>query len=243
MKGYRQAKKQYLKQSFNLWHYLGFLFIFLALLLTVFNFYEDYEGSVQAKRILASLEEEGLPKLEEKKQDDLGYSTIPGVDNHLMESALQENTLRENTFKQNILEEAFPKNEVKNMPVKKVDGIKYIGELKISKLRLDLPIQESWSYRKIKKTPARYDGSIYNKDLILLAHNYRSHFGTLMQLKRGDELQFQDMDGNLFFLQVVKQEVIQATDIERLYRGDWDLSLFTCTIGGRERVVIRCKMI
>ena len=243
MKGYRQAKKQYLKQSFNLWHYLGFLFIFLALLLTVFNFYEDYEGSVQAKRILASLEEEGLPKLEEKKQDDLGYSTIPGVDNHLMESALQENTLRENTFKQNILEEAFPKNEVKNMPVKKVDGIKYIGELKISKLRLDLPIQESWSYRKIKKAPARYDGSIYDKDLILLAHNYRSHFGTLMQLKRGDELQFQDMDGNLFFLQVVKQEVIQATDKDRLYRGEWDLSLFTCTIGGRERVVIRCKMI
>ena len=93
MKGNRQAEKQYLKQSFNLWHYLGFLFIFLALLLTVFNFYEDYEGSVQAKRILASLEEEGLPKLEEKKQDDLGYSTIPGVDNHLMESALQENTL------------------------------------------------------------------------------------------------------------------------------------------------------
>lgn len=243
MKGNRQAEKQYLKQSFNLWHYLGFLFIFLALLLTVFNFYEDYEGSVQAKRILASLEEEGLPKLEEKKQDDLGYSTIPGVDNHLMESALQENTLRENTFKQNILEEAFPKNEVKNMPVKKVDGIKYIGELKISKLRLDLPIQESWSYRKIKKAPARYDGSIYDKDLILLAHNYRSHFGTLMQLKRGDELQFQDMDGNLFFLQVVKQEVIQATDKDRLYRGEWDLSLFTCTIGGRERVVIRCKMI
>lgn len=243
MKGNRQAEKQYLKQSFNLWHYLGFLFIFLALLLTVFNFYEDYEGSVQAKRILASLEEEGLPKLEEKKQDDLGYSTIPGVDNHLMESALQENTLRENTFKQNILEESFPKNEVKNMPVKKVDGIKYIGELKISKLRLDLPIQESWSYRKIKKAPARYDGSIYDKDLILLAHNYRSHFGTLMQLKRGDELQFQDMDGNLFFLQVVKQEVIQATDKDRLYRGEWDLSLFTCTIGGRERVVIRCKMI
>ena len=243
MKGNRQAEKQYLKQSFNLWHYMGFLFIFLALLLTVFNFYEDYEGSVQAKRILASLEEEGLPKLEEKKQDDLGYSTIPGVDNHLMESALQENTLRENTFKQNILEEAFPKNEVKNMPVKKVDGIKYIGELKISKLRLDLPIQESWSYRKIKKAPARYDGSIYDKDLILLAHNYRSHFGTLMQLKRGDELQFQDMDGNLFFLQVVKQEVIQATDKDRLYRGEWDLSLFTCTIGGRERVVIRCKMI
>lgn len=243
MKGNRQAEKQYLKQSFNLWHYLGFLFIFLALLLTVFNFYEDYKGSVQAKRILASLEEEGLPKLEEKKQDDLGYSTIPGVDNHLMESALQENTLRENTFKQNILEEAFPKNEVKNMPVKKVDGIKYIGELKISKLRLDLPIQESWSYRKIKKAPARYDGSIYDKDLILLAHNYRSHFGTLMQLKRGDELQFQDMDGNLFFLQVVKQEVIQAKDKDRLYRGEWDLSLFTCTIGGRERVVIRCKMI
>ena len=243
MKGNRQAEKQYLKQSFNLWEYRGFLFLFLALLLTVFNFYEDYEGSVQAKRILASLEEEGLPKLEEKKQDDLGYSTIPGVDNHLMESALQENTLRENTFKQNILEEAFPKNEVKNMPVKKVDGIKYIGELKISKLRLDLPIQESWSYRKIKKAPARYDGSIYDKDLILLAHNYRSHFGTLMQLKRGDELQFQDMDGNLFFLQVVKQEVIQATDKDRLYRGEWDLSLFTCTIGGRERVVIRCKMI
>lgn len=242
MKGNSQAKKQYLKQSFNLWHYLGFLFIFLALLLTVFNFYEDYEGSVQAKRILASLEEE-FPKREEKKQDDLGYSTISGEDKPLRESTLKENALRENTFKQNTLEEALQKNEVKNMPVKKVDGIKYIGELKISKLRLDLPIQESWSYRKIKKTPARYDGSIYNKDLILLAHNYRSHFGTLMQLKRGDELQFQDMDGNLFFLQVVKQEVIQATDIERLYRGDWDLSLFTCTIGGRERVVIRCKMI
>ena len=30
--------------------------------------------------------------------------------------------------------------------------------------------------------------------------------------------------------------------MKELLSGDWDLTLFTCTLGGKSRVVVRCKI-
>ena len=35
-------------------------------------------------------------------------------------------------------------------------------------------------------------------------------------------------------------EVLAPTDIEGMESGDWDLTMFTCTIGGKSRVTVRC---
>ena len=36
-------------------------------------------------------------------------------------------------------------------------------------------------------------------------------------------------------------EQLERTAIEEMESGDWDLTLFTCTVGGAARVTVRCQ--
>ena len=126
------------------------------------------------------------------------------------------------------------------MPVTEVDGTAYIGVLTIPALDLALPVQSEWSYPALRRTPCRYSGSAYRDNLILLAHNYESHFGRLKSLSPGDAVLFTDADGNEFAYEVLELEMLRPTAVEDMTAGDWDLTLFTCTLGGQARVTVRC---
>lgn len=127
------------------------------------------------------------------------------------------------------------------MPVETVNGIDYIGLLGIPALELELPIISQWSYPNLKTAPCRYKGSAYTDDLILCGHNFPSHFGNLKNLSEGDMVTFTDMAGNEFTYQVVERETLMPTAIEEMESGDWDLTLFTCTVGGKSRVTVRLE--
>lgn len=92
----------------------------------------------------------------------------------------------------------------------------------------------------MKVSPCRYEGSVYLNNMVICGHNYNTHFGTLKDLEKGDLLTFTDMDGNVFWYQVMVIEILQPTAVEEMVSGDWDLTLFTCTTGGATRVTIRC---
>lgn len=126
------------------------------------------------------------------------------------------------------------------MPTVEVDGNAYIGTLAVPSLGLSLPVMSDWSYPQLRLAPCRYKGSAYRDDMILAAHNYDSHFGRLGQLQAGDAVTFTDVDGNLFTYAVSQLEELPGTAIEQMDAGDWDLTLFTCTLGGRSRVTVRC---
>ncbi len=126
------------------------------------------------------------------------------------------------------------------MPVEKVRGVEYIGVLRIPVLELELSIAKDWDYDKLNVTPCRYTGSVYKNDMILCAHNFPTHFGNLRSLREGDVVTFTDMAGNEFPYAVTMTEIIQPTAVEDLMGGDWDLTLFTCTVGGKTRVTVRC---
>ena len=122
-----------------------------------------------------------------------------------------------------------------------VEGIGYIGVLEIPKLTLELPVICSWSSENAKKAPCRYTGSVYDHNMILCAHNYKSHFGRLNQLEVGDAVYFIDLEGNQYSYQVKGAQLLEGTDVERIQEGDWDLTLFTCTPGGKMRYSVQCK--
>ena len=65
------------------------------------------------------------------------------------------------------------------MPVETIDGVDYVGVLRIPALALELPVISQWSYPLLKIAPCRYSGSAYQNNLVLCAHNYASHFGNL----------------------------------------------------------------
>lgn len=129
------------------------------------------------------------------------------------------------------------------MPTVEINGYLYVGTLNVPALSLDLPVLDRWDDSRLKISPCRYVGSVYQDNMIIAAHNYRSHFGRLKNLKPGDELSFTDVDGNVFNFSVAYTELLDKTAVEEMESGGWDLTLFTCTPGGAARVTIRCTRI
>lgn len=127
------------------------------------------------------------------------------------------------------------------MPVQTIDGQDYIGTLEIDCLGLSLPVISQWSYPGLRIAPCRYAGSAYQNNMVIAAHNYASHFGRLKTLVPGDAVAFTDADGNVFRYQVAEIEILPPYSTQEMTDGNWDLSLFTCTIGGQARVTVRCQ--
>lgn len=132
-------------------------------------------------------------------------------------------------------------NPKMDMPTQEVDGSKYIGRIDIPVLDISLPIMDSWSYENLRIAPCRYKGSAYLDNMILAAHNYTRHFGPISRLLPGDEVVFTDVDGNIFNYSVVELEQLEGTDVQEMEAGEWDLTLFTCTLGGQYRITVRCE--
>ena len=114
------------------------------------------------------------------------------------------------------------------MTVTDIDGWGYIGYLSIPSIGLELPVMSEWSYAGLKVAPGRYSGSTYADNMVAV----------------GSEVYFTDMDGQRWSYEVTNVETVQPTDIEKMItaddQDDWDLTLFTCTTGGRARCAVRC---
>ena len=124
-----------------------------------------------------------------------------------------------------------------------IDGERYIGCLSVPGLELELPVMSDWSYPQLRKAPCRYYGTALGGDLVLMAHNYARHFGYISQLKAGDPVYFTDADGNVHCYEVAAVDVLAPTAVEEMTAGDFDLTLFTCTYGGKSRVTVFCDRI
>lgn len=130
----------------------------------------------------------------------------------------------------------------KQMVQTTLNGYDLIGILSVEEAGLELPILASWDYDLLQIAPCRYSGSIYNGNLILLAHNYDEHFGKLDLLEAGDRVVFLDIEGIEHAFSVVSTEILEPTQIEKLSSSPYPLTLFTCTPGGYSRLVVYCEM-
>lgn len=126
------------------------------------------------------------------------------------------------------------------LPTVEADGKLYVGYVEIPVLELRLPVMESWSYPNLKLSPCRYAGTPYRNNMVIAAHNYPQHFGGLKELTAGDEVRFTDVDGNVFTYTVAELEQLNPRPASAMLKGEWDLTLFTCTLGGQYRVTVRC---
>lgn len=136
--------------------------------------------------------------------------------------------------------EETPEPEDTRMTEVEIDGYGYIGYLSIPELALELPVMGQWDYQRLKTAPCRYSGTLLGEDLVILAHNYTRHFGTLEQLRPGDSVYFTDMQGQVYHYQVVGRDVLSPIAVEEVTAGVFPLTLFTCTYGGSNRVAVYC---
>lgn len=133
---------------------------------------------------------------------------------------------------------------VPEMETMEIDGANYIGVLEIPALELTLPVQEDWSYDALKISPCRYTGSYYTNDLVICAHNYASHFNGLRTIAMGEDVYFTAVGGRTYHYVITNRETLNPEEAERMSTPDgWDLTLFTCYIGGATRCTIRCSLV
>lgn len=121
-----------------------------------------------------------------------------------------------------------------------IDGHLYIGYLSVPVLELELPVMSGWDYPSLQIAPCRYSGTVRGEDLVLMAHNYDKHFGNIDQLELKDAVLFTDMDGVTTGYEVVAVDILAPSAVEEMTSGVFDLTLFTCTYGGQNRVTVYC---
>lgn len=130
--------------------------------------------------------------------------------------------------------------EALNIPLAEIGGYGYIGYLSIPVLGLELPVMSEWDYTRLKIAPCRYFGAAKTDDLVICGHNYTRHFGTLKDLRTGDLVFFTGIDGAAIPYEVKTVEILQPTQLSEMIESGYDLTLYTCTYGGRSRVTVRC---
>ena len=138
-------------------------------------------------------------------------------------------------------EKQHSENNTKDASVILVDGNAFCGKIAIDRLGIELPVYDEWSYSRLKSAPCRYSGSIDGNNVIIAAHNYKSHFGSLSRSKIGDEVRFIDASGKTHLYKVCEIATIDGTAISDMQSGGWDLTLFTCTKSGEQRITVRCE--
>lgn len=209
------------KNRANSYILFGILLLVCAFSLTAYNFRQAQQAETSAFSVATALE-----------------AAIPAPEPTVFDPEQPDSDPQEQEIPDYQLDPARP------MPTQTISGRTYIGVLKIEALSLELPVQSQWSYPNLKVSPCCYQGSAYQDDFIILAHNFWRHFGQIKNLNAGDIITFTDVDGNVFTYAVSSLETLRPTAVEEMTTGDdWDLTLFTCTVGGRSRVTLRCTRV
>ena len=129
------------------------------------------------------------------------------------------------------------------MKVVDINGYGYIGYISVPELNINLPVMSEWDYTRLRIAPCRYYGSTKTDNLVICAHNYRSHFGYIGKLNPDSTVIFTDMEGVKQKYSVISVDILQPTDIDLVKDTGDDLILYTCTYGGRTRIAVRCEKV
>ena len=213
---------------------LGVLLLLAAAGLALHNVKEDQRSSAACAEVM-----EQIMAIRQEKQEGKQPSAAPEPETTQASRETEEAEETDETGEPEELPE-IPDIYDPTMTEVLIYGYPYIGYLSVPDLELALPIISEWSYPRFQIAPCRVSGTVLEKNLVLGAHNYPSHFGRLSQLSRGADIYFTDMDDNAYHYQVADIEILQPNDIELLTAGEYPLTLFTCTYGGKTRVTIRC---
>ena len=132
-------------------------------------------------------------------------------------------------------------NGLKKSKTISVDNNYYSGIIDIPEIGIKLPVMSEWNYDNLNISPCLFYNDEKNNRKIIAGHNYSSHFGKLKQLKQGDFIIFTNAENKRVIYKVLQTEILGSTDTDKMLGGDdWNLTLFTCSLSGYERVTVRC---
>lgn len=98
-----------------------------------------------------------------------------------------------------------------------------------------------WEAIEKKKTKG-YIVSVSKQDSSVVIKNIYWGDDFYEEMMRKSKIWFIDVEGNRFEYKVSDIEIIKGTNVKQMEKGKWDMTLFTCTYGGQNRMALRCTL-
>ncbi len=229
-----------------------FLSVFLICLLFSYYIYAEYDRNKSeevSKELLAEIKYQVDDTVKQEDNDKIVVILeVPGT--------TEENTNQTTASSQNPeLTNTAKKIDTKTYTSR--DGVKYTTEaiLKIPKINIEYPVLSATSPELLFVSINKY----HPKDLkpneignyCIVGHYYENGkmFGKLHKLKNGDTAELTDLTGRTITYQVYDKKVVEPTDVSCTSQvvaremQKKELTLITCTNGGKQRLVLKLREI
>ena len=131
---------------------VGLLLIAAALFLASYNLYDELRAEQSARQAVTQLDAYLPAEAAPEAPSDSARDQEPLVSDE--RTVIPDYVLYSNM----------------EMSVETINGIDFIGVLRIPTLELELPVISEWNYPNLKSAPCRYSGSAYLNNLILCGH-------------------------------------------------------------------------
>ena len=223
-----------------------FLSVFLICLLFSYYIYAEYDRNKSeevSKEILAEIKEQVDTTIKKDENDKIVVILeVPGA---------QEDN-EDKTENQNNNQTKTNNTKIDTKTYTSKDGVKYTTEaiLKIPKINIEYPVLSATSDALLFVSLNKYWGPQPNEvgNYCIVGHYYENGkmFGKLHKLKNGDKAELTDLSGNTLTYQVYNKYVVEPTDTRctsQLTDGRKELTLITCTNGGKQRLVVKLRQV
>lgn len=223
-----------------------FLSVFLICLLFSYYIYAEYDRNKSeevSKEILAEIKGQVDTTVKKDENDKIVVILeVPGT---------QEDN-EDKTENQNNNQTKTNNTKIDTKTYTSKDGVKYTTEaiLKIPKINIEYPVLSATSDALLFVSLNKYWGPQPNEvgNYCIVGHYYENGkmFGKLHKLKNGDKAELTDLSGNTLKYQVYNKYVVEPTDTRctsQLTDGRKELTLITCTNGGKQRLVVKLRQV
>ena len=181
---------------------------------------------------------------ESVSQDILNEISIPD------DTTVEEQALVVAFDEETEIVEQTPAEEVDMASYTDQNGTTYTYEsiLSIPHLGIRYPVLSETSEELLKVSLNKFWGGSPNSvgNYCVVGHNYRSGkmFGKLSQINTGDKVYLQDMSGKKLAYQVYDKFIVYPEDVactSQITNGLKEMTLITCTNGGKQRLIVKCR--
>ncbi len=201
----------------------------------IYSQWEQLNGESKSKELLSSFAQSRVNDGTELEDD-----TLVVVLNDYAQDVPEE------LGEPQILEEFNVVHKANNGEEYKVDSI-----LNIPSLEINYPVLSDSSDELLKISLNKFWGGEPNSvgNYCIVGHNYDGKdifFGKLYRIQNGDIVELQDNTGTVLQYKVYNKFIVDPTDVactSQLTNGKKEMTLITCSNGGKTRLVVKCRAI
>lgn len=226
-KVYVTPKLKRKKMFYKIVFILSVLVVLSLIIFVVYSEYDKRKGEAISKQIL----------------DNIANTDTTVINDDTLVVALNDG-----------VEEVQPKQLKKFNTVYKTDSgkeYKVDSVLNIPSLEIRYPVLSESSDDLLKISLNKFWGGEPNSvgNYCIVGHNYDGKdifFGKLNKIQNGDIVELEDKTGKVLQYKVYNKFIVQPTDVactSQLTNGKKEMTLITCSDGGKTRLVVKCRAI